>query len=158
MIKARVLSAVGIAAVVGSFIAVPTAASPTVVPFFVTNILGAGPAFFVECMNTSDQPISSGADSWPLRRDALRIDGVPLIEMGGRMGPGMTMDVSPGGVWRGIIELRQTMGGSPAAVFGALVRVPFVVPIGGGRHTIAVRCMSTWSQDIAFFWEPRPNL
>lgn len=107
--------------------------SPLVTPLVVTAIPGAGPSFFVECTNTTDHVVPSGDLSWPLRLDALRLDGVSLREVGGAVGPGLTMDVRPGGVWRGIIELRQTQGGgSPTVAFGALVRAPFLVPVVEG--------------------------
>jgi len=43
---------------------------PQISPFF--DRLDDGPAFFVECRNTSGQALSSGAVVW---REALRIDG-----------------------------------------------------------------------------------
>jgi hypothetical protein len=126
---------------------------PTVTPYFVTNIPGAGPAFFVECRNTTSRRIPSGSDVWVLTKSAIRLDGTILSDSGGRVGPGVTTDVTPGGPWRGIIELRQSMGPSPAVAFGALVRAPFVVPLDAGRHTVAVRCAGNWSADVPFYWE-----
>src|SRR5437762_1420846 len=77
-------------------------------PFFVTDPGSQGPAFFVECVNHTSGPISSGSDVWPLSKSAIRIDGQVLIDDGGRIGPGLMVDVPPGGKWRGILQLRQS--------------------------------------------------
>ena len=84
----------------------PPAPPPVVTPFFLSRNVEEGPAFFVECRNTTGAPISSGSRVWPLDEDAIRIDGAAR-ERRGRMGPGLVMDILPGGTWRGIIELRQ---------------------------------------------------
>jgi hypothetical protein len=123
-------------------------------PFFVTDPGGQGPAFFVECVNRTSGPISSGSDVWPLSKSAIRIDGQVLIDDGGRIGPGLTMDVPPGGKWRGILQLRQSATGAfPAVAFGALVRAGMIVPLTAGEHTIAVRCGGTWSDPVRFYFE-----
>src|SRR5258705_5176340 len=81
-------------------------------PFFVTDTGSQGPSFFVECVNGTSRPISSGSDVWPLSKSAIRIDGQVLTDDGGRIGPGLTMDVPPGGTWRGILQLRQSAPGA----------------------------------------------
>jgi hypothetical protein len=48
-----------------------------------------GPAFFVECRNTSSNRISSGADVWAWA-SPIRIDGAALPESEGRSHPGLT--------------------------------------------------------------------
>src|SRR4051794_18722310 len=88
------------------------APKPALTPFFVADSGAQGPAFVVECVNHTSGPISSGSDVWPLSKSAIRIDGQVLIDDGGRMGPGLTMDVPPGGKWRGILQLRQSATGN----------------------------------------------
>lgn len=125
---------------------------PTVTPMFMSD---DGPAFFIECRNTTNAPVSSGSPTWAFVRSAVRLDGTVLKELsGGRIGPGLTMDIQPGAMWRGIIELRQSASGQSRAVaFGANVRAPLTVPLSAGRHTIAVRCSGAWSDDLVFYWE-----
>ena len=68
------------------------------------------------------------------------------------------MTIGPGGVWRGIITLHQTQPSvSPPVEFGANVRGGRMVPLAPGRHTIAVRCNDTWSDDVTFYWEGEPR-
>ena len=43
---------------------------PTLTPMFISDQPGRGPAFLVECTNTTGQTQSSGSDVWPLPRDA----------------------------------------------------------------------------------------
>ena len=127
---------------------------PTLTPMFMASSPGRGPAFLIACANTTGQTQSSGSDLWPLKRSALRLDGQVLIDEGGTIGPGLTMEVRSGEVWRGIIELWQTpQTVSRAVAFGAMVRSPFLVPLGAGRHTLAVRCGQQWSDDATFFVE-----
>jgi hypothetical protein len=127
---------------------------PTVTPFFLSRESEGGPAFLVECRNTSSIGVSSGADTWALSRGAIRIDGAVLDEQGGRIGPGLTMDIPPGGTWRGIIELRQSVPRTSYAVaLGANVRMPTVVSLNSGKHTISARCAGSWSADLSFYWE-----
>lgn len=129
--------------------------APTLTPIFNTSGPGRGPAFLVECVNGTGRPLSSGSDEWPLREDAIRIDGQALRDPGGgKVGPGLTVTVQPGEAWRGYIEFWQAPPGVLEAVrFGAMVRAPFDVPLAPGRHTIAIRCGQRWSGDTAFFIE-----
>jgi hypothetical protein len=43
----------------------------------------------------------------------------------------------------------------PAVTFGATVRSTRPIALSAGRHTIAVQCAGVWSDDNAFFWEPK---
>jgi hypothetical protein len=109
-----------------------------------------GPAFFVGCRNTSDKPVSSGAGVWA---SSLRLDGTTVPDEP-HMGPGLTTEVKPGQLWRGIVALRQSYSPFfPAVKFGALVRIARVVPLSQGQHTIAVQCAGIWSEDFEFYWE-----
>jgi hypothetical protein len=133
---------------------VSSVSRPTITPMFVASSGQRGPAFFIECVNDTDRTVSSGSELWVLTKRAIRIDGNVLNEEGGRIGPGLTMDVRPGGTWRGIIELWQSDTGSSLPVaFGALVRAPFRIPLNSGRHTIAVQCADSWSDELTFFVE-----
>jgi hypothetical protein len=126
---------------------------PKVTPLFLSREIEGGPAFLIECRNVTDAPLSSGSLTWALTRSAIRIDGNVLDEQGG-IGPGLTTDIPSGGTWRGIIELRQSAPRTSYAVtLGANVRMPTVVPLAAGRHTIAVRCSSVWSDEVPFYWE-----
>jgi hypothetical protein len=128
--------------------------TPAVTPFFVTDPGAPGPAFFVECINTTSGVLSSGSEVWPLSKSAIRLDGKRLVDEGGRIGPGSTTDVPPRGKWSGILQLRQSRtGSSPAVAFGALVRAEMMVPLSAGEHTIAVKCGDTWSDPIRFYFE-----
>jgi hypothetical protein len=134
----------------------PAAAAqkPVITPFFVTDAAAQGPAFFVECVNTTAHAISSGSAVWPLSKAAIRLDGEQLIDEGGRIGPGLTTDVPPKGKWSGILQLHQSAPrSSPAVAFGALVRAGMIVPLSAGEHTLAVRCGATWSDPIRFYFE-----
>jgi hypothetical protein len=126
---------------------------PTLTPFFMSREVEGGPAFFVECKNTTAAAISSGSETWPVSRTAVRVDGT-ILDDKGRIGPGLTQDIPPGGTWRGIIELRQALGrNSYATALGANVRIPIVVPLRAGRHTISVRCGGVWAPELPFYWE-----
>jgi hypothetical protein len=110
-----------------------------------------GPAFFVECRNTRGEHVSSGADVWA---SSIRLDGTTVPDSENRMGPGLTTDVGPGQLWRGIVALRQSYRSFfPAVKFGALVRSARVLPLSQGRHTIAVECAGVWSEEFEFYWE-----
>jgi len=128
---------------------------PAVTPMFMSRGVDGGPAFFIECRNTTNAPVSSGSPAWARSRSAVRLDGTVLEESsGGLIGPGLTTDIQPGAMWRGIIELPQSeFGQSSAVALGANVRAPLIVPLNTGRHTIAVRCSDVWSDDVAFYWE-----
>ena len=124
---------------------------PHVAPFF--DRIDDGPAFFVECVNTDTLGTSSGASAWPLRTGTVRLDG-SLIDFGNGIGPGLTTDVAPGELWRGIIVLRQSeMRYFPAVKFGALVRSTLLHPMSPGKHTISVQCHGVWSDEFEFYWE-----
>ncbi len=140
---------------VGQVAGIPLDSTPTLAPMFMSRGVDGGPAFLVECRNTTNLAVSSGSQVWVLTRSAVRIDGAVLDEPpGGRIGPGLTTDIQPGGMWRGIVELRQSTGGTSWQVaLGANTRMPIVVPLNAGLHTIAVRCSGVWSGDVAFYWE-----
>src|SRR6266404_3177315 len=117
---------------------------PQISPFF--DRIDDGPAFFVECPNTSGETLSSGAIIWT---KALRIDGAVVPDLRWREMPGLTIDVPSGETWRGILALRQSNRSFfPAVKFGAMVRSARVLTISEGKHTIAVQCGGVWSDEF----------
>ena len=121
---------------------------PTLLPLF-SNVAD-GPGFLVDCLNETGGPVSSLAALWP---SALRFDG-RVLEYSGGMGSGRPSTVLPGETWRGIVVLRQTSTGYvPGPKYGARVRISYILPIEEGRHTFAVRCGASWSDDLEFYWE-----
>jgi hypothetical protein len=137
--------------VLGANVMAQDSDKPRITPYF--DRIDDGPAFFVECRNTGGEPVSSGADVWP-DASSVRIDGATVPDDGVRIGPGLTTAVAPGQLWRGIIALRQSSNSfGPAVRWGALVRSSRVIPLGQGRHTIAVECAGVWSDDFKFYWE-----
>ena len=126
---------------------------PLVTPWFLSRNVEEGPAFLIECRNTTGAPLDSGSMFWALDDDDFRIDGRQR-EPHGRIGPGLVSEIPPEGIWRGIVELSQAEPRNGYAVaLGANTRAAFVVPLAPGRHTIAVRCGDVWSEDVAFYWE-----
>ncbi|MDP9159430.1 MAG: hypothetical protein M3O09_04275 [Acidobacteriota bacterium] len=133
----------------GVILVAQNSTKPQIHAFF--DRIDDGPAFFVECRNTSGGHISSGAKIW-IR--SLRLDGRTVPESGNEFGPGLTTDVGPGLLWRGIIALRQSYVSSfPAVKFGALRRRAEVLPLTQGQHTIAVECAGVWSDEVGFYWD-----
>ena len=126
---------------------------PQISAFF--DRIDDGPAFFVECQNTSGETLSSGAERWTR---AIRIDGAVEAEPRLRIGPGLTREVAPGEIWRGILALRQSERSySPAVKFGAMVRSARLLTITEGKHTLAVQCGEVWSDDFNFYWDSETN-
>jgi hypothetical protein len=97
-------AALGCLAVMVTGAVLAAQSQPRVTPLF--SRVAEAPAFFIECDNETPQPVSSGDEKWAFA-SGLRIDGREMVEAGGRMGPGLTQPVVPGGTWRGIIALRQ---------------------------------------------------
>jgi hypothetical protein len=120
-----------------------------------------GPAFFVECRNTTAGTLSSSAGDWPgMWPDSIRVDGVVPVQEN-MLGPGLSEDVKAGEYWRGIIALRQSSSGyGPPVKYDALKRISLNYPLKAGRHVIAFRCLGRWSGNFSFYWDdeqPRPN-
>jgi hypothetical protein len=129
---------------------------PSIVPFFSLEPEPIGPAFVIECRNVTDYPLSSASREWVVSRDAVRIDGATLTQIGGVVGSGLSTPIPSGGIWRGILELRPLAGRTSfGVVFDANVRMPLIEPLAAGRHVIAVRCLNEWSDDFPFFWQPQ---
>jgi hypothetical protein len=129
-----------------------SSSKPRIVPYF--DVVDDGPAFFVECQNSKNDKVSSGAPEWPWNDDNIRMDRKPLTQQNGSMGPGLTTQVEPGQFWRGIIAFRQSTNNYyPAVRFEALVRSTRSVTLIPGKHTIAVQCQGVWSDDFDFYVE-----
>jgi hypothetical protein len=120
---------------------------PRISPFF--DRIDDGPAFFVECRNTTGETVSAAHVMWA---NSVRIDGKLLPAL--RELPGLRPDVPPGEVWRGIIALRQSQRPFlPAPKFGALQRTVRTASLSEGKHRIAVQCGREWSEEFSFYWE-----
>jgi len=106
---------------------------------------GIFPAFRVECRNETSKPIERFNVV-----SALRFDGT-LLEPGfvGSFLGGMPAPVPAGATWSEIVALAPTA----TAGSGLTVRA-FHVSLLAGRHTVAFRCAGSWSEDVAFYWEP----
>lgn len=122
---------------------------PRILPYF--DVVDDGPAFFVECRNSKNGEVSSGAPDWLWNVENIRVDRKLLSPQGG-----LTTGVKPGQLWRGIIAIRQSTNNNyPAVRFGALVRSAQAVTLATGKHTIAVQCQGVWSDDFDFFYLER---
>ena len=128
------------------------ASQPQVTAYF--DRVDDGPAFFVECRNTTAKTLSSSAADWPgMWNVTVRVDGVVPPEEN-ILGPGLSQDVKSGQPWRGIIALRQSSSGyGPPVKFSALKRISLTYPLKAGRHVIAFQCLGTWSSDFSFYWD-----
>jgi hypothetical protein len=139
--------------VLATSLAAAAASPPIVTPWFLSRHVEDGPAFLIECRNTTGAVINSGSAFWALDEDDFRIDGKRRPPQS-RMGPGLVSPIPPGGTWRGILELRQVKPRTSYAVaLDAHTRKALLAPLTPGRHTIAVRCGDTWSADVPFYWE-----
>lgn len=125
---------------------------PIVRPFF--SGLDASPAFYVECRNDTGRAISSADNRWAWAPGQLEIDEELFKPTGGAIGPGLSSPIEPGGIWNGIITLRQSASAvTPAVKFGAHVRSGKPILLSEGRHTIRVKCGERWSEPHVFYWE-----
>lgn len=128
---------------------------PQITPLF--SRIENSPSFYVECTNQTGSPVLSNADMWPWVPSRLRIDGQPLPVAGyigpPRIGPGLGGAIEPGGVWRGIVTLRQADDGRGASLqFGAMVRSIEFVRLAPGRHTIAVQFGESGQRNPCSSW------
>jgi hypothetical protein len=125
-------------------------AKPRLMPLF-SNV-ERGPAFMLECRNTFAVPIPA---TELLLHLTYRVDGVDRHETGGRLGSflGGEPILEPGQTWKIMLGFRQGTYGTMSADFGAVLRSPRMLPLTAGRHTVAVRCADSWSDDVEFYWE-----
>ena len=88
----------------------PFTGKPRVTPFF--SSAESAPAFIIECLNTTDQPIMSRT----LASGNSTTDSTARVPARGVIGPGLGMPVQPGQSWRGILTLSETpSGGAPGS-------------------------------------------
>ena len=134
---------------------------PLVSPLFMSRDVDRGPAFFVECRNTTGSTVSSGSELWAFTRSSVRVDGASLDEpLGGLTGPGAHDGRSPSGC------VARHYRASPVTrierererCVGCTRESAPPCSAGRGRHTIAVRCNGVWSDDIVFYWESGPTV
>ena len=116
---------------------------PTIAALFSND--SNGPAFWVECRNSSGHEVSVAGD-WV---HAYRIDGIEPSRSGFAWTAGPEQ-VAPGNVWRGAFAfagVRTNLSGTDATHIVS-------TPLAAGRHTLAVECMGVWSEDLPFVWNP----
>jgi hypothetical protein len=137
-------------------IAQGAATKPVVRPFFDGTARAA--VFLVECGNPSGTPVDRFDNRWTRN---YRIDGVEPAPHGyaGSISGGPFAPIAADGLWRGTVELVQPNGVSRNSTeadgaLGVLADVAIAYVLTPGRHTIAVQCFDTWSDDLAFSWPP----
>lgn len=137
------LAVILVADIAMSGMATQVVPKPTIAALFSND--SSGPAFWIECSNSSGQSMRR-VGRWV---QSYRLDGVepPPSGSGGSGGP---ETIAPGDVWHGAFLFSNTKTKSEGA--DAAHTVSAVVT--RGRHTIAVQCMGAWSDDISFFWNP----
>lgn len=123
---------------------------PVAVPLF-SNV-ERGPAFMLHCVNTG--PVAAPVFQ-VIREMALRVDGTVHTLTGaiGGVFAGGEPILEPMQTWRIMVGLRQGNTGTMTADFGASIRSPWFFPLAPGRHTLAIRCLGNWSDDVEFYWE-----
>ena len=148
----------GVVLTVSGLLAAPLLAQTTtrseIIPAFTPR--ESGPAFVVECRNNS-----AAAVPWPTIR-TIKLDGNERERRGAILGsligtPGERLEVAPGASHRVLFVLSpgsDSTSSSPGEGFGARVRQGWILPITPGRHRLAVECLSQWSDEIAFVWNP----
>jgi hypothetical protein len=128
-----------------------------------------GPAFRVECRNPLRTSVEPSDPRWI---EKYRIDGTsarpeggvasilappPPIE--GEKDPRIAWMVAPNATWQGMLALVQpnpTGRSDHDAASDSEIRTSLTIahPLTPGRHTIAVQCFDTWSDNLAFWLAP----
>ena len=123
---------------------------PRLVPLF--SYVERGPAFMLECENTSSIAVRAGD---LLGRLGYRVDGVEPKTIGGFAGSflGGEPRLQPMESWRIMVALRQESHGTSSSDFGARFQLLWTFPLTPGRHTLAIRCLGNWSDELEFYWE-----
>jgi hypothetical protein len=120
---------------------------------------GRAAVFLVECRNPSGTPVDRFDYRW-IRN--YRIDGVDRVILG----HGFSIGVGPGpgpapipedGLWRGTLEMlppdasTTRTAADTERVLGVASSRVITQTLTPGRHTIAIQCFDTWSDDLAFW-------
>lgn len=133
-----------------------TVMKPLVRRFFDGN--GRAAVFLVECRNPSGTYVDKFDIRW-IRN--YRIDGIERTAHGyaASIAGGPFAPIAVDGLWRGMLELAQPNGVSrnstePERAVGVTSSRVIAQTIEPGRHTIAIQCFDTWSDELAFSWPP----
>ena len=123
---------------------------PHLVPLF-SNV-ERGPAFMLECPNMSSVAVLAGDLLGGL---GYRVDGVEPTTIGGFAGSflGGEPRLQPMESWRIMVALRQESHGTSSSDFGARFQLLWTFPLTPGHHTLAIRCLGNWSDEVEFYWE-----
>jgi hypothetical protein len=105
-----------------------------------------GPAFLLQCVNTSAVPIP--ATDFNL---ALKVDGKEIERGRGGSFAGGVPVFRPGQNWS--VMLWLTSNATHSSSTSANLAMAWGLPLATGRHTMAFRCVSDWSEEIEFYWE-----
>jgi ketosteroid isomerase-like protein len=123
---------------------------PRIVPLY--SALENAPAVMLECVNRSAANLDV---SDFIETSALRVDGQVHEITGGITGSflGGPPVFLAGQSVRVMIPLKQRSGATWSADLGAVLRSPWTIPLQPGQHTLAVRCLGNWSDELDFYWE-----
>jgi hypothetical protein len=147
---------------VGVFIVLAVAAQAKTQPSATTRVsplfsrLEDGPTFMLECTNTSSVPLDPIDESG---NEAIRLDGRVSLHEGGVGGSHIIGQpkVAPNASWRKVFPLVQPNSHSTGTgTLGASLRGGWFMPLSAGRHTLAIRCAGTWSNEVDFYWDDQP--
>jgi hypothetical protein len=120
----------------------------------ISPLFSDGPTFMLECTNTSSVPLEI-MDA--IAQEAIRLDGKVYEHEGGVGGSlGVPTAIEPQSLWKTVFPLIQTSGRTGPTTLGARVRGGWSPPFSAGRHTLAIRCAGTWSNEIEFYWDDQP--
>jgi len=61
--------------------------------------------------------------------------------------------LEPTQAWRIMIGLRQDSHGTSSSDFGARFQLLWAFPLTPGHHTLVIRCLGNWSDDVELHWE-----
>jgi hypothetical protein len=122
---------------------------PHLVPLF-SNV-EIGPAFVLECTNTSSVAVRAGD---LLGQLGYRVDGVEPKTIGGFAGVFHSEPfLQPTQTWRWMVALQQDNHGTTTSGFAARFQLLWTFPLTSGHHALSIRCLGNWSDEVEFYWD-----